>query len=97
MKKYKVIKPFFKLSEQKNYNIDDIIELTSEDANNMIDYLENANNPTFEISKNDLDKVLKKHKTPYEKSKEGTKGIVYRKTIEEADAEIKELNSKINE
>ena len=80
MKKYKVIKPFFKISEQKNYNIDDVIELTSEDANNMTDYLENINN-----------------KTPYEKSKEGTKGIVYRKTIEEADAEIKELNSKINE
>ena len=35
MKKYKVIKPFFKLSEQKNYFIDDIIELTGDEAKAM--------------------------------------------------------------
>lgn len=35
MKKYKVIKPFFKLSEQKNYVIDDEIELSDEDAKSM--------------------------------------------------------------
>ena len=35
MKKYKVIKPFFKLSEQKNYAIDDTIELSDEDAKAM--------------------------------------------------------------
>jgi len=35
MKKYKVIKPFFKLSENKNYAIDDVIELTPEDAKAM--------------------------------------------------------------
>ena len=35
MKKYKVIKAFFKLSEQKNYYIDDIIQLSSEDAKAM--------------------------------------------------------------
>ncbi len=35
MKKYKVIKPFFKLSEKKNYAIDDIIELSPEDAKAM--------------------------------------------------------------
>jgi len=35
MKKYKVIKPFFKLSEQKNYVINDIIELSAEDAKSM--------------------------------------------------------------
>jgi hypothetical protein len=35
MKKYKVIKAFFKLSEQKNYNIDDVIDLSDEDAKAM--------------------------------------------------------------
>ena len=30
MKKYKVIKPFFKLSEKKNYEIGDEIELSPE-------------------------------------------------------------------
>lgn len=35
MAKYKVIKPFFKLSEKKNYSIDDEIELSKEDAKAM--------------------------------------------------------------
>ena len=35
MKIYKVIKPFFKLSEKKNYSIGDSIELTQEDAKAM--------------------------------------------------------------
>jgi hypothetical protein len=35
MKKYKVIKAFFKLSEKKNYDIDDVIELSAEDAKAM--------------------------------------------------------------
>jgi len=35
MKKYKVIKPFFKLSEQKNYVIGDTIELSDSDAKTM--------------------------------------------------------------
>jgi len=35
MKKYKVIKAFFKISEQKNYAIDDTIELSIEDAKAM--------------------------------------------------------------
>ena len=35
MKKYKVIKPFFKLSEQKNYSIGDTIELSDLDAKAM--------------------------------------------------------------
>ena len=35
MKKYKVIKPFFKLSEKKNYEIDDTINLSDEDAKAM--------------------------------------------------------------
>ena len=39
MKKYKVIKPFFKLSEQKNYSIDDIIELSDLDAKAMDIYV----------------------------------------------------------
>jgi hypothetical protein len=35
MKKYKVIKAFFKLSEKKNYVIDDVIELTDEEGKAM--------------------------------------------------------------
>jgi len=35
MKKYKVIKAFFKLSEQKNYEIGDTIELSDKDAKSM--------------------------------------------------------------
>ena len=35
MKKYKVIKPFFKLSEQKNYYVNDTIELSDNDAKSM--------------------------------------------------------------
>lgn len=35
MKKYKVIKDFFKLSEKKNYKIGDTIELSDEDAKAM--------------------------------------------------------------
>lgn len=35
MKSYKVIKEFFKLSEQKHYNIGDTIELSIEDAKTM--------------------------------------------------------------
>jgi len=40
MAKYKVIIPFFKLSEQKQYNINDEIELSKEDAKAMEVYLE---------------------------------------------------------
>lgn len=78
--KYVALKPFFKLSEQKNYSIGDIIELSKEDAEAML-------NDGF------LEEVKK---TPYEKSKEGTKGISTQKTIEEADAEIKEANKNIS-
>lgn len=35
MKKYKVIKAFYKLSEKKNYAIGDTIELSNEDAKAM--------------------------------------------------------------
>lgn len=35
MKKYNVIKAFYKLSEKKNYHIGDTIELTQEDAKSM--------------------------------------------------------------
>ena len=38
MKKYEVLKPFFKLSEQKNYEIGNIIELTDEDSIDMLKY-----------------------------------------------------------
>lgn len=76
MKSYKVIKPFFKLSEKKNYEIGDTIELSAEDAKAM-------------------DWYVVDNKEPYSESEEGTKGIVYRKTPEEADKEIKKANKKI--
>ena len=75
MKKYKVIKPFFKLSEKKNYEIGDEIELSEEDAKAM-------------------DWYVVGNKEPYSESEEGTKGIVHKKTIEEADKEIKKANKK---
>ena len=75
MKKYKVIKPFFKLSEKKNYEIGDEIELSEEDAKAMDWYVVGS-------------------KEPYSESEEGTKGIVYRKTPEEAEKEIKKANKK---
>lgn len=76
MKKYKVINPFFKLSEKKNYSIGDFIELSDEDAKSM-------------------DWYVVGNKEPYSESEDGTKGIVYKKTIEEADKEIKKANKKI--
>lgn len=36
--KYKVLKGFFKQSEQKNYSIGDTIELSDEDAETMVKY-----------------------------------------------------------
>jgi len=36
--KFEVLKPFFKLSEQKNYEIGSVIELSKEDAENMVKY-----------------------------------------------------------
>jgi len=76
MKSYKVIKPFFKLSDKKNYAIGDTIELSDSDAKAM-------------------DWYVIVNKEPYSESEEGTKGIVYRKTPEEADKEIKKANKKI--
>lgn len=38
MKKYTVLKAFFKNSEKKNYEINDIIELNDIDAENMLKY-----------------------------------------------------------
>ncbi len=35
MKKYNVIKAFYKLSEKKNYNIGETIELSNDDAKAM--------------------------------------------------------------
>jgi hypothetical protein len=65
MEKYKVLKPFFKLSEQKDYNIGDTIELEKEYAQTILEYID------------------------YE-----TKGISHKKTIEEADKDIKKANTK---
>ena len=36
MENYIVIAPFYKLSEQKNYVVGDVIELSKEDAERMI-------------------------------------------------------------
>jgi len=35
MANYKVIKPFFKLSEKKEYKIDDTIQLSKEEVKNL--------------------------------------------------------------
>lgn len=34
--KFEVLKPFFKLSEQKNYEVGDIAEFTKEEAEGML-------------------------------------------------------------
>ena len=39
MKKYKVIKPFFKLSEKKNYEIGDEIELNQDGFISLDEYV----------------------------------------------------------
>jgi hypothetical protein len=65
MEKYKVIHPFYKLSEKKNYIVGDTIELDKEYAESISYFID------FE-----------------------TKGISYKKTIEEADKEIKTANTK---
>ena len=39
MKKYKVIKPFFKLSEKKNYEIGDEIELSPDGFISLAEYV----------------------------------------------------------
>lgn len=40
--KFKVLKPFFKVSEQKNYEVDDNADFTKEEAEGMLNdgYLE---------------------------------------------------------
>lgn len=38
MKNYEVLKSFFKLSEQKNYEIGDIVQLSDDDAKDLIKY-----------------------------------------------------------
>ena len=66
--KYEVLKPFFKNSEQKNYEIGDTIELSEEDAANMVKYdLVKDLNPKpkkliTEVSKKDIESVLIKAK-----------------------------------
>ena len=64
MKKYKVIKAFFKLSEKKNYAIDDVIELTDEEAKAMDWYVVaiKANELKLQISGEDLKRILNKSK-----------------------------------
>ena len=60
MKKYKVIKPFFKLSEKKNYKIGDEIELSKELA---FEYIENGyvdSGITTKKTIEEVDKEIKK-------------------------------------
>jgi hypothetical protein len=63
MPNYKVIKPFFKLSEQKNYAIGETIELSKEDALPLIEagYLEDKSPKRLiaEVSKKDIEPILK--------------------------------------
>ncbi len=37
MKKYKVLKPFYKLSESKNYMADDTIDMYEKEASALVD------------------------------------------------------------
>ena len=67
-------------------NIDDVIEVTD----NRGKYLIRTGVGVFD-KKETKPKVFK-FKEPYSMSEGGTKGIVYRKTPEEADTEIKSLN-----
>jgi len=57
--KYKIKKPFFKLSEQKNYIVGDIIELTDAEALPLVGYLKDADVST-EITPAQADKIIKK-------------------------------------
>jgi hypothetical protein len=54
---YKVLKPFFKLSERKNYAIDETIELSKEDAEAMLNdgYLEQVKDKLKKVTKDDTD------------------------------------------
>lgn len=54
MKKYKVIKPFFKLSEKKNYEIDDEIELNQDGFISLAEYVVLPKTPE------EVDKEIKK-------------------------------------
>lgn len=54
MKKYKVIKPFFKLSEKKNYEIGDEIELSPGGFISLDEYVVSPKTPE------DADKEIKK-------------------------------------
>ena len=54
MKKYKVIKPFFKLSEKKNYEIGDEIELNQEGFISLAEYV--VSSKTID----EVDKEIKK-------------------------------------
>ncbi len=84
--KYKVLKPFFKLSEKKNYSIGDTIDLSKDEAQDMV------NDGFLELESKEA-KLNKKDKTLNPNF--GTEGISTIKTIEDVDAEIKELNKDI--
>jgi hypothetical protein len=68
--KFKVLKPFFKVSEQKNYEVDDTADFTKEEAEGMLNdgYLEEVKakkeNLTFEISGAKLKAVLENTNKP---------------------------------
>ena len=100
---YKVLKPFFKLSNRANYAIDDVIELSKEDAQAMLNegYLEETKSKEVTQKEEVIIKTEIKGAAFSTKVKstddDGTKGISTRKTIEEADAEIKEANKTIQD
>lgn len=60
MKKYKVIKPFFKLSEKKNYEIGDEIELNQEGFISLTEYV--VSPKTIDEVDKEIKKVNKKLK-----------------------------------
>ncbi len=64
MAKHKVIKPFFKLSEQKNYEVGDEIELTEEEFLELSEhgYIDNgiSTKKTIEESDKEIKSLNKK-------------------------------------
>ena len=67
MKSYKVIKPFFKLSDKKNYAIGDTIELSDSDAKAMDWYVVGNKEPYSESEEGTKGIVYRK--TPEERTK----------------------------
>lgn len=66
MDKFRVIKPFFKLSEKKNYNVDDEVFFSKEENLNLVEngYLDSgiSTKKTIEEVDKEIKKANKKEK-----------------------------------